>query len=57
MVQNIHPCLYLPYTLDTFSQLYNKKIVLYQVGDQVEFVVVTNSRTKKHSACCVRKLG
>jgi len=28
-----------------------------QVGDQVEFVVVTNSRTKKHSACCVRKLG
>merc|ERR1719193_3040683 len=27
-----------------------------QVGDQVEFVVVTNPRTRKHSACCVRKL-
>jgi len=27
-----------------------------QVGDQVEFVVVTNQRTRKHSACCVRKL-
>ena len=27
-----------------------------QVGDEVEFVVVTNQRTRKHSACCVRKL-
>jgi len=25
-------------------------------GDEVEFVVVTNQRTRKHSACCVRKL-
>ena len=25
-------------------------------GDEVEFVVVTNKRTGKHSACCVRKL-
>ena len=29
---------------------------LVQVGDEVEFVVVTNQRTRKHSACCVRKL-
>ena len=27
-----------------------------QEGDEVEFVVVTNKRTGKHSACCVRKL-
>ncbi len=27
-----------------------------QQGDEVEFVVVTNKRTGKHSACCVRKL-
>lgn len=26
-------------------------------GDEVEFVVVTNKRTGKHSACCVRKLS
>ena len=25
-------------------------------GDEVEFVVITNKRTGKHSACCVRKL-
>merc|ERR1719187_499 len=25
-------------------------------ADEVEFVVVTNQRTRKHSACCVRKL-
>ena len=25
-------------------------------GDEVEFVVVTNRRSGKHSACCVRKL-
>merc|ERR1719347_1158563 len=29
---------------------------ILQVGDEVEFVVVTNQRTRKHSACCVRKL-
>merc|ERR1712012_243953 len=28
-----------------------------QEGDEVEFVVVTNKRTGKHSACCVRKLS
>lgn len=28
-----------------------------QQGDEVEFVVVTNKRTGKHSACCVRKLS
>lgn len=27
-----------------------------QEGDEVEFVVITNKRTGKHSACCVRKL-
>jgi cold shock CspA family protein len=26
-------------------------------GDEVEFVVITNKRTGKHSACCVRKLS
>jgi len=26
-------------------------------GDEVEFVVVTNRRSGKHSACCVRKLS
>ena len=29
---------------------------MLKVGDEVEFVVVTNQRTRKHSACCVRKL-
>ena len=29
---------------------------ILQQGDEVEFVVVTNKRTGKHSACCVRKL-
>jgi cold shock CspA family protein len=28
-----------------------------QEGDEVEFVVITNKRTGKHSACCVRKLS
>jgi len=30
---------------------------ILQQGDEVEFVVVTNKRTGKHSACCVRKLS
>lgn len=25
-------------------------------GDEVEFVVATNKRNGKHSACCVRKI-
>merc|ERR1719447_1600052 len=37
------------------ASLLNKKELL-QVGDEVEVVVVTNQRTRKHSACCVRKL-
>ncbi len=28
-----------------------------QTGDEVEFVVVTNKRSGKHSACCVRKIS
>ena len=27
-----------------------------QQGDEVDFVVATNKRTGKHSACCVRKI-
>ncbi len=27
-----------------------------QQGDEVEFVLVTNKRSGKHSACCVRKI-
>lgn len=29
---------------------------LLQQGDEVEFVLVTNKRSGKHSACCVRKI-